>query len=333
MTRSLVRLLRALPLAVLFLPVMVYAQQKGLVPCGNNLNSSDYLGATACNLCDFGQLIQNVINYLLFVSIPFGVALFFYAGVLLVTSGGSQEKITRGKKIFSAVIIGFLVVCTAWLVIQTVVLGLVTDNTIFTGGSWNSVKCADNSQRTRDSKISDLLDFGKPSTVRPGGGGTGGGGTGGGTGTPKPGTLADQQARTELNNICTGAGVPNCFTFSSTGNCTDQTNASCTSLQGVQPATLLKLSELRQTCGCSLNITGGTEVGHGTNPDNVHTQGAAIDFNKNPQLNAAIQAGGTATTVSVGGGQAAAIRAADGTLFIDEGTHWHMQLPNTTPGV
>ena len=57
----------------------------------------------------------------------------------------------------------------------------------------------------------------------------------------------------------------NGFTFSSTGNCTDKTKASCTSLDGIHSDTVAGLIALKTTCGTScgnLVITGGTETGH-----------------------------------------------------------------------
>ncbi len=69
--------------------------------------------------------------------------------------------------------------------------------------------------------------------------------------------LTENQASATL----TGNG----FTFSSTGNCTDPTNANCTSVAGMHSDTVAGLDALKTTCGTAcgqLAITGGTETGH-----------------------------------------------------------------------
>lgn len=179
---------RALRWLGLIWPILIWgfpivSMGAGLVPCGDDPTGSSYLLATGCNLCDFGQLVQNVINYLTVISIPISALLFFYAGYLFLTAGGNQYKITQGRRVMGSAVIGFLIVCAAWLVIQTIVVGLTQGTTIFTGGSWNTLSCVDSSPNTgtrpRQSTITDLLNFG-------GGSGTTGtmGGGAGGTGIP-----------------------------------------------------------------------------------------------------------------------------------------------------
>jgi hypothetical protein len=84
------------------------------------------------------------------------------------------------------------------------------------------------------------------------------------------------------------------FTISSSGNCTDPTNSSCTSLAGMHSDTVAGLIALKTTCGtaCSqLVITGGTETGHacgdpatclshqsGFKADISNTQGNGVAF-------------------------------------------------------
>jgi len=49
---------------------------------------------------------------------------------------------------------------------------------------------------------------------------------------------------------------------SSSGNCSDQNNKSCTSLEGIPKSTINKVIALKTNSGCNFNVTGGTEVGH-----------------------------------------------------------------------
>ncbi|MET8247321.1 peptidoglycan-binding protein [Streptomyces sp. NPDC005202] len=82
-----------------------------------------------------------------------------------------------------------------------------------------------------------------------------GGGSGNpGGGNPGSGKLSDAQAAARLK----AAGI----TRSSTGNCTDRNRKNCTSFQDIRVGTINGVIALKKASGCSIVITGGTEVGH-----------------------------------------------------------------------
>ncbi|OGC83012.1 hypothetical protein A3D68_01310 [Candidatus Adlerbacteria bacterium RIFCSPHIGHO2_02_FULL_52_17] len=99
-----------------------------------------------CNLCDFGQLIQNIINFLIGLSIPIAVVMFAWAGILYFTSAGNKTNVTRAKGIFKTVFIGFILALTGWLVVQTVLSVLVKQD-FYIGNHWNSLECEANESR------------------------------------------------------------------------------------------------------------------------------------------------------------------------------------------
>jgi len=86
----------------------------GLIPCGDRNEP----------VCDFNQvmeLINRVIKFLLFdISIPIAAILFAYAGIILVTSGGSESARTKAKNIFINVAVGLTVALASWLIIETI---------------------------------------------------------------------------------------------------------------------------------------------------------------------------------------------------------------------
>jgi len=84
---------------------------EGLVPCE---------GAN-CNFSSFMQLIINLIDFLIKISIPIAIILFSYAGFLYITAGGNPGKIGQAHDIFKTVFIGFLIVLSAWLIVNTLV--------------------------------------------------------------------------------------------------------------------------------------------------------------------------------------------------------------------
>ena len=136
-------------LAALFSPAIVFAA--GLVPCGipvqgaTGMNYS--LQATSCNLCSFGTLIQNLINYLLILAVPISIALFAWAGILYFTSVQNPKQIGTAKRLFKSVFIGFALALASWLIIQTILTGLLDPT--FLGGRWNVLSCSDSSNANR----------------------------------------------------------------------------------------------------------------------------------------------------------------------------------------
>ena len=103
---------------------------KPLVPCGRE-------GTPACNLCHFWQLINNVINFLVFdIAAPVGVVMILIGGVIFLTSAGSEERIGQAKKILTNTIIGLVIVFCAWLLVDSLIKTIVDPNDTFYA-AWN----------------------------------------------------------------------------------------------------------------------------------------------------------------------------------------------------
>jgi hypothetical protein len=115
----------------------------GLVPCGFGAfdASGSHEGSTGCQACDIPVLIQNLITFLIGLSIPIAAALFAWAGVLFFTSADNPGRITQAKQIFKNAFVGFLIAITAWLVINTV-LSVIFGDGPFKGGKWFTISCA-----------------------------------------------------------------------------------------------------------------------------------------------------------------------------------------------
>lgn len=91
----------------LVLPVVASAQ---IVPC----NGSD---------CDWGSLIQlaqNILNFIVKISIIITAVMFAYAGFLYFSDGGSSKNVSQAHGIFAHVVIGLVIVLVAWLVVNTI---------------------------------------------------------------------------------------------------------------------------------------------------------------------------------------------------------------------
>ena len=122
-----------------FAPLLVQAQTS-LVPRSSDTSGrSDY---AFYNLCTFGQLIQNIINYAIIFSIPLVAVLVGYAGFLYFTSGANPGNISKARQIFATALIGFLVAISGWLIVNTILHALFSGGAYFKEGEWFSIQCS-----------------------------------------------------------------------------------------------------------------------------------------------------------------------------------------------
>lgn len=103
-----------LALSVIFVPMASFAADppsgSGLIPCdGDN-----------CDFTQFMNLINNVINFIfVYLAVPLCAIMFAYAGILLVTSGGSTEARGKAKTIFTNSALGLILAAASFLIIRT----------------------------------------------------------------------------------------------------------------------------------------------------------------------------------------------------------------------
>ncbi len=110
---------------VLIVPVFSFAQtdaDRGLIPCGRSPGPNvDPSTTKPCEFKDFMTLINTVIKFILFkLVVPIAAVMFFYAGFLMVTSGGSTEARGKAKNIFTNAVYGLVIAAAAWLIIRTI---------------------------------------------------------------------------------------------------------------------------------------------------------------------------------------------------------------------
>lgn len=101
---------------VVFIPFLVSAQNK-LVTCS---------GAD----CDFGNIISTIkaiIDYLLIIASVFAAGSFMYAGFLYLFSMGNPGKISQAHEIFKKVVIGYIIMLSAWVLVAAIEKGLGVD--------------------------------------------------------------------------------------------------------------------------------------------------------------------------------------------------------------
>lgn len=96
---------------------------QGIVPCS-------LTGANRCTLCHFFEMLNRIVNYILFCLIP-PVAVFMlviggllYIGAVFEFLPGGMETVSRAKRLFVSVIIGMLIAYSAWLIINLFLMAI-----------------------------------------------------------------------------------------------------------------------------------------------------------------------------------------------------------------
>lgn len=103
------------------MPTLSFAD--GLVPCNT---------AETCDFNALLALVNNVINYMILLTVPIAAIMFAYAGFLLVTSGGeSASAKTKAKSIFWNAVIGLIIALAAWLIVKLILTTVGFHTTLF----------------------------------------------------------------------------------------------------------------------------------------------------------------------------------------------------------
>jgi len=109
----------------------IKALGNGLIPCGTKKDPKTGVVLEPCTYKHLFDLINNVVNFILyFLAIPIAAIMFAYAGFLYLSSQGDTSKVSKATGIFGDVAMGLIYIAAAWLIIKTVLSILGYD------GSW-----------------------------------------------------------------------------------------------------------------------------------------------------------------------------------------------------
>ena len=105
---------------------------------------------TTCSACHLTELVNRLIKWLIGIVVILFAVLAVWAGFGLVTSGGNPSALQDAKSRFTNAFIGFLIVLSAWLIVDTLMRGIVngTDGDIKGYGPWSQIECATQSVAT-----------------------------------------------------------------------------------------------------------------------------------------------------------------------------------------
>lgn len=95
----------------------------GIVPeCDGSVTDK----SGGCGYQQFLTLISNVIQFLLYIAVPIAAISFFFAGFLYLTAAGNTGKIEEAHQIFWSALIGIIIMLSAWLLVNTIIKGLIS---------------------------------------------------------------------------------------------------------------------------------------------------------------------------------------------------------------
>ncbi len=74
---------------------------------------------SSCGWCDLFQLGQNIINFLIEISLVLAVAFIVYGGIMMMLTSSSPEKLKGSKDIIWSALIGLAIVLASWVILNT----------------------------------------------------------------------------------------------------------------------------------------------------------------------------------------------------------------------
>ncbi|MEE8131628.1 MAG: hypothetical protein V3T98_01105 [Candidatus Paceibacterota bacterium] len=116
--------------SISFVLLPLVADAAGLVPCGTSTTDP-------CTWCDLGKLIANIIDFLVKIVIVIAVALIIWGGFVIMTAGGSPERVKHGRDIIKSAVIGIIIALGSWLIIDTIIKVVLQADI----GPWNQISC------------------------------------------------------------------------------------------------------------------------------------------------------------------------------------------------
>ena len=120
---------------ILVYPFVASAQAGGLIPCSGN----------DCGTCHIVELADNVTNIIIALALGISVIIFMYAGWLMLSAAGNSTQIKKGKDVMLNVLVGLVIILTAWLVIDVMLKSLLPGGQVTTGSitmPWNKIACS-----------------------------------------------------------------------------------------------------------------------------------------------------------------------------------------------
>lgn len=94
---------------------------EGLVPCDG--------ASVPCDFDQLGNLVDNIINWILAIATTIAAISFTYAGAMMVLHPDNPGEKEAAKDIFKKTVIGLALVLISWVIVTTIVKTVAGDST------------------------------------------------------------------------------------------------------------------------------------------------------------------------------------------------------------
>jgi len=114
-------------ITILIIPI--FANAASIVPCGGyeyDENNNVIGKQPECNFDYLLKLVNNIIDWIIKISVPVAAGVFAWAGFKLMTSGVVDEK-AAAKEMLKKVLIGFVIILSAWIIVTTITNALLSE--------------------------------------------------------------------------------------------------------------------------------------------------------------------------------------------------------------
>ncbi len=106
-----------LSVAFFLLPIIAFAQDKGIVTCGPQQEK-------LCELADLFKLLVGIYNFLLGMAGIVAFGFLIYGGIRMFLYSVDEENLAAGKKTIIEALIGLAIVAMAYLLVNTLLSAL-----------------------------------------------------------------------------------------------------------------------------------------------------------------------------------------------------------------
>jgi|SRR3989344_2809273 len=119
-------------LVVVIIPVFANAADP-IIPCGDHIrdpNTGNIIGEQEpCGYGDLLKLVNNIINWIIMISVPVAAGVFAWAGITYMTTGVADKK-SYAKSMMTKVFTGFVIILAAWIIVTTITKALLLNPSI-----------------------------------------------------------------------------------------------------------------------------------------------------------------------------------------------------------
>ena len=98
------------------MPLVSFGQTVELIPCGR-------ANQNPCEFNDLLKLINNIVRFVfIYLALPIAAIMFAYAGVMMLTSGGSTQSWSKAKGIFANTALGLILAAGSFLIVRMILI-------------------------------------------------------------------------------------------------------------------------------------------------------------------------------------------------------------------